>query len=620
MEILTELNPVQQEAVSFDTNTPLAILAGAGSGKTRILTHRVAYFVKELGIDRQNILLLTFTNKAAGEMLYRVSKLTGDAARSGIAGGTFHSFGVKVLREFGGVAGIRANFSIFDESDQLDTIKRAMESGGVDPKTVKPSSVAGAISEAKNNLISPNDYASFARGSFSQGVAKVYLVYEQMLRRYNAFDFDDLLVRSVQLIKTYPQVKQALQERYTHILIDEYQDTNKAQYELTKMLAEPGHLTVVGDASQAIYSWRGADYKNLLYLKQDFPNLKVIRLEQNYRSTQNLLDAANAVIAKNTSHPILELWTENPTGEKIKITEYPSEYEEARAIADEINVLSQMKKTSLQDVAVLYRTNAQSRVLEEALLQAGIPYHLVGGVRFYERKEIKDVLAYAKILVNPSDEVSRKRAGKLGKARLARLEEKKIDVTRFTTLEVLSQIFKLTGYLETYDSNSEEDAVRLENIDELKSVALLYPKIDEFLQQITLTEKEAKKKMGRSRNEMGAVTMMTLHASKGLEFDVVFLVGMEEGLFPHSRALNDPEQMEEERRLCYVGMTRTRKKLYITYARNRLIFGQRSPGIVSRFVADIPEKVIDNFQVLLTAKKVDQSWGFDENGEWRWQP
>ena len=604
MEILSELNPRQKAAVTF-SGGPLLILAGAGSGKTKVLTHRVMWFI-ENGVDPSEILLLTFTNKAAGEMLKRVKN-------GKVVGGTFHSFCAKILRKFAGEAKLDPNFVIFDEADQLDTVKQAMNMVGVDIKSVKPGSVLGAISGAKNELIGSAEYASFSRGNFSQNVARVYLVYQQLLRRFKALDFDDLLVETVRLLQNEPEVREKLQDRFRFILVDEYQDTNKAQYEITKLLSKKhGNLTVVGDAAQAIYSWRGANYRNLLYLKQDFPTLTTLNLEQNYRSTQVILSAANIVVSKNKNHPVLKLWTEKNGGEKIKVYEADSEYEEAEYIVNSV----QRSAFNYSDFAVLYRTNAQSRVLEEAFLHSGIPYSLVGGVRFYERKEIKDVIAYLRLVLNPEDEVSRKRAEKLGKGRLARLQASSIK-TQVSTLEILDEVLKVTGYLELFDELNEEDAARLENIKELRSVAAEFPNLPEFLEQIALTEKESRK--SRSAD---AVTLMTLHSAKGLEFKTVFMVGMEEGLFPHSRSLMDPEQMEEERRLMYVGMTRAMDNLYLTYTRRRLYFGSRSSNPVSRFLADIPEKLIEINQEIKKIKRLslEQNWGFDEEGNWRWKP
>ena len=620
MSIVSDLNPAQQGAVKFGGG-PLLILAGAGSGKTRVLTYRVAYLIAEKGIDPGNILLLTFTNKAAEEMMKRVEKLVG---RSGVAGGTFHSFCARMLRRYAGDAGLDPNFVIFDVGDQLDVIKQAMNSMSVDAKIVKPAAVLGAISGAKNELISPHDYVNFARGSFSQTVARVYLGYQQSLQRYKALDFDDLLGEMVKLLKNNPEVREKLQETYKFILIDEYQDTNKAQYEITKELAHKyRNLTVVGDAAQAIYSWRGADYRNLLLLKQDFSDLTTVNLEQNYRSTQTILDAAYSVISQNKNHPILKLWTDKSEGAKVALYEADNEQDEAGFILKQIG-------EKYSDYAVLYRTNAQSRVLEEAFLHAGIPYVLVGGTRFYERKEVKDVVCYLRLVINPEDEVARKRAEKNGKTRLGKLLVHSSWFIDKKTIETLDEVLKTTGYLELFNPEDEEDLARLENIKELRSVAMEFPKLPEFLEQIALTERASFARKRASEGQ-GAVTLMTLHAAKGLEFKTVFVVGMEEGLFPHSRSLMDAEQMEEERRLCYVGMTRAMDRLYLTYARRRLFFGQRNNNAVSRFLADIPERLLDcdpdriglHLSRPVGRKRNNpslQNWGFDATGTWQWKP
>jgi DNA helicase-2/ATP-dependent DNA helicase PcrA len=628
MEILSELNPIQQEAVAFDSSKPLMVLAGAGSGKTRILTYRVAFLIGKLQIAPENILLLTFTNKAAGEMLRRVEILLNTQATNHklqIKGGTFHGFAAKLLREYGGRIGISDKFMIFDDADQTDTVKQAMAILGIDQKNTRPHSILAAISDAKNNMISAADYAGFARGNFSLMVSRVYTVYQQLLYKYNALDFDDLLLKTVELLKKDPETLALLQNQYQYVLVDEYQDTNKAQYEITKLLSYKHHrLTVVGDAAQAIYSWRGADYRNLLYLKQDFPDLTTIRLEQNYRSTQNILNAANKVISKNKNHPILKLWTDRTSGEQLTIYEAESEVDEALYVINKIQLTTYNSKLKYSDFAILYRTNAQSRVLEEALLHAGIPYSLFGGVRFYERKEIKDILCYLRLLVNPADDISRKRAEKIGKNKLKNLENRFTDNDlQKETLEILDEVVKVTGYLDQYEPLNEEDASRLENIKELRSVAMEFPILTEFLQQITLTEKESKRPhFAEATRGEGAVNLMTMHAAKGLEFKTVFIVGMEEGLFPHSRTLMNPEEMEEERRLCYVGMTRAMDKLYLTYAVRRLFFGQRNSNMVSRFIADIPEELIENTPLRQGFGRAiaDNNWGFDKEGNWKWKP
>jgi DNA helicase-2/ATP-dependent DNA helicase PcrA len=620
---LDELNPLQQKAVLFDKTKPLIILAGAGSGKTKVLTHRAVHLIQDEGVLPASILLLTFTNKAAHEMLSRVRALLG--SNSGIpTGGTFHSFSVRVLRKFGLAIGIPDSFSIFDENDQIDTVKRAMQILAIDPKSVKPSSVLYTISDAKSNLIGEKEYAGYAKGNFQQTVARVYVVYQSLLRQFSALDFDDLLLKTVKLFQDDKATLEYIREQFPFVLIDEYQDTNKAQYELTKLLAVSNQqLTVVGDASQAIYSWRGADYRNLEYLKRDFPGISTINLEQNYRSTQNILMAANNVIEKNKKHPILKLWTNKAEGEKVTTFQAESEVEEAQYIINEIK--SKLSSgIQLSDYAILYRTNAQSRVVEEAFLHDGIPYVLFGGTRFYERKEVKDILSYLRLIINPSDDISRKRAEKNGKGRMKKLEEAVTEIDLNTnTIDILDLVLKITGYLDLYDLNNEEDAMRIENIKELRSVATEFPVLSEFLQQISLTERESKSRDIRStERDREAVTLMTLHSAKGLEFKRVFMIGMEEGLFPHSRALLSAEEMEEERRLCYVGMTRAMDKLYLLCALRRLYFGQRNSNPASRFLADIPEELIET-QNKFNRRKINhisEQWGFDENGNWKWSP
>jgi DNA helicase-2/ATP-dependent DNA helicase PcrA len=527
MNFDNNLNPEQLKAVTFNGG-PLLILAGAGSGKTRVLTHRVAYFMSELGIGGNEILLLTFTNKAAEEMMKRVKILTKDAVatqKSNVEGGTFHSFCARLLRNYSSIINSSNKYVIFDEGDQLDTIKQSMERLGVDVKTVKPGAVLGTISAAKNELVGPSEYAGFAKGNWQSTVAKIYMVYQQLLKKYNAFDFDDLLMETVRVLKSNRELLTTLRSRYKYILVDEYQDTNKAQYEITRLLSlEHQNLTVVGDAAQAIYSWRGANYKNLMLLKQDFANLTIVNLEQNYRSTKTILTAANKVISKNKNHPILNLWTNNSEGERINIIEAESEIEESAYVISKIKEEMQLTNKNFGDFAVLYRTNAQSRILEESFLHSGIPYSLVGGVRFYERKEIKDILAYLRLALNPEDEIAKKRAEKNGKTRLNNLL-KELPMDTLSTIEALDKAMRATGYLDLFDENNEEDASRLENIKELRSVAMQHPNLADFLEIITLTEKEAKRKLSEASNSYdGAVTLMTIHAAKGLEFKNVYVM------------------------------------------------------------------------------------------------
>lgn len=596
-KLLKDLNRQQRLAVEYEEG-PLLVLAGAGSGKTKVLTHRAAWLIGENKASAENVLLLTFTNKAAGEMTRRIISLIN---KRPAFSGTFHSFCVRLLRTDGRAIGVPINFLIYDDEDQKDAIKEILTDLDLPIDSYNPAFIASQISEAKTNMLTPLAYAEIIHGEYQERVFKIYNEYEKYLKKVGALDFDDLLLRAVELLKTTPAILTKWQKKLTHILVDEWQDTNKIQYELTKLLVGKNeNLTAVGDASQSIYSWRGADYRNINHLIRDYPNIKVINLEQNYRSTQNILNAANSVIKKNTSHPILSLWTEKGEGAKIKIYRARSELEEADFIVNEIDNLV-IKGVELHDIAILYRTNAQSRVLEEALLHAGIPYTLVGGVRFYDRKEIKDVLSYLRLLLNPKDRVSRKRIEKLGSKRLEKFEDfaKDIgDITKLTTLDLLDSILQKTDYLTKYKIESEENLARLENIKELRSVATEFPQIEEFLENVALVEAEpnfAKASLGK-QDEKNKITLMTLHAAKGLEFAVVFIVGMEEGLFPHSRSLFDINQLEEERRLAYVGITRAKEHLYLTYASRRLYFGQRASNPPSRFIIDIPENLLEGVE------------------------
>jgi DNA helicase-2/ATP-dependent DNA helicase PcrA len=590
--LLNDLNSQQQAAVKT-TDGPVLILAGAGSGKTRVLTYRAAYLIQEKHIAPDHILMLTFTNKAAAEMKERIKKLLSDdrqlTTQNLPFAGTFHALCVKILRIDGKHIGVPDDFVIYDEQDQLDGIKDVMKREGLSVKNFNPGAILHTISEAKNELITHTEYPQYARGYFQETVALVYAAYQKMLKENHALDFDDLLAKTVELFVANREIAGKYQEKYRYVLIDEYQDTNRAQYELSKLLAARyKNICVVGDASQSIYRWRGADYRNIVNFKNDFPDTREFHLEQNYRSTQTILDAAYGVISKNTSHPILKLWTKSRGGAQINVYEARTEHDEATFL---VTTILQANKP-FADFAVLYRTNAQSRVLEEAFLHAGIPYVLVGGTRFYERREIKDVLAYLRLLANPKDTVSYRRVEKLGKGRLEKFLNydetirKDAKLVSLSTLELLDQVLAATTYLELYDANVEEEAYRLENIKELRSVATEFPVLKEFLETVAIMEAP------KVHAATEGVTLMTLHAAKGLEFPVVFMIGMEEGLFPHSRSLMDREEIEEERRLCYVGITRAKEKLYLTYANRRLFFGTRTQNMISRFIADIPQHTL----------------------------
>ena len=601
-DFLKDLNKEQLDAV-LQKDGPMIILAGAGSGKTRVLTYRVLSLIAE-GVDPTNILQVTFTNKAATEMKERMNKFfqnTGKNSHELPTISTFHALCAKILRIDGHFLGIPKNFVIYDTQDQKDTIKEAFNLLSLSPKEYKPASVLATISSAKNELIDENKYPSFARGHFQEIVVRVYIIYQKLLKENGALDFDDLILKTVELFNNFPLVLEKYQNKFKYIMIDEYQDTNHAQYLLTKLLSKKwNNVCVVGDFSQSIYSFRGADFLNLAKFKEDFKNTKTFSLSQNYRSTQKILNAATAVISRNNTHPVLKLWTENENGQDVRVFEAINEQKEAEFIVQEVTrIKNQNPDLKYYDFAVLYRTNAQSRSIEEIFIHQSIPYILIGGTRFYERKEIKDVLAYLKVIANPKDKISLKRIEKLGKGRFEKFLEftsslAEVDLDQKQTIELMDNVLKQTNYLELYDPKDEEDAERLENIKELRSVAIVFPLIGNFLENVALVEQEYMP--DHVKDEMGkkdTVSLMTLHAAKGLEFPVVFMVGMEEGLFPHSRSLMDKHELEEERRLCYVGMTRAKENLYLTYSRKRLFFGQKTMNIVSRFILELPEGTLE---------------------------
>jgi len=599
-DILEGLNPQQRQAVTH-TGSPLLLLAGAGSGKTRVLTHRAAYFIEQKIATPDQILLLTFTNKAADEMKNRLQKLIPtiyDLKSKNFFAGTFHAFCCKVLRADGHHLGIDPKFVIYDSNDQEDLIKMSLIDLNLNPKEFKPASIMYFIEAAKNSYQTPKDMIAQSHGFWQEYAAKVYQVYQKKLSEYQALDFNDLLFKVVQLFIDHPKVLEKYQDIYRYILVDEYQDTNQIQYLLTKLLAQKyRQITAVGDASQAIYGWRGADFKNLMNLVADFKDTKIINLEQNYRSTQIILDAANSVISKNTSHPVLKLFTNKQSEDKIKLFEADSEISEAEFIAQKIKFIQDNQKIPLRNIAVLYRMNAQSRVLEEGFLKYSIPYVLIGGIRFYERAEVKDILAMMRYADNPHDKVSSDRLGKVfGKRRLATFMDhlQSLNISSMTSLEILESLVTNSGYLDRYDPKDEDDQKKIENIKELKSVASTFLKLDDFLENITLVQQEySLQEKNKKKENRDGVRLMTLHGAKGLEFEVVFLVGFEEGILPHSRCLVDETEVEEERRLCYVGITRAKDYLYITYAAQRLYFGKSSLNEPSRFLADIPTNLVE---------------------------
>ncbi len=608
-EILSGLNPAQKEAVTFP-GKPLLLLAGAGSGKTRVLTHRAAYFVATKQASPSQILLLTFTNKAADEMKQRMSKLLSPLAaktknstkpsskNSQLWAGTFHSFCCRVLRSDGRSLGISPDFVIYDSDDQENIVKLLLKDMNLTPQEFKPSSVMYYIEDCKNKFVNPVDAEIRSSGYWQNTAAKIYKKYQQKLTEFQALDFNDLLFKTVELFIQYPEILTKYQEIYRFILVDEYQDTNQIQYLLTKLLANKyKQITAVGDASQAIYGWRGADYHNLTAYTTDFENATVINLEQNYRSTQIILDAANSVISKNSSHPVLKLFTEKRSSDLIKIFSAESEIAEAEYIAQKINFIYSNLHIPFRQIAVLYRMNAQSRVLEEAFLRYSIPYVLIGGLRFYERAEIKDILSMLRFGHDRHDRISEDRVEKaLGKRRKVIFEEhlKNLDLKKLTSLQILESLVTNSGYLDKFDLKDEEDQKRIENIKELKSVAASFPKINDFLENIALVQQEySLQEKNKKKENRDGVRLMTLHSSKGLEFEVVFLVGFEEGILPHSRSMMDDSEVEEERRLCYVGITRAKDYLYISYATRRLFFGKSSLNEPSRFLLDIPQKLIE---------------------------
>ena len=639
--LLTGLNKEQQQAVQH-TEGPLLILAGAGSGKTKVLTVRIAHLLAQ-GVNPYEILAITFTNKAAKEMKSRVEGLVGDVANR-IWLSTFHSFCAKFLRfELDNFLGYNSNFTIYDTSDSQAVIKAALKALNLDDKYYPVGAMIGAISDAKNKLLFASDFRKQARDFYQEKVADVYEYYERELRKNNALDFDDLLLVAVKLLQSNEAVLDKYSKRFRYVMIDEYQDTNHAQYLLAKLLASHWkNIAVVGDADQSIYAWRGADIQNILDFEKDYPNCTSIKLEQNYRSTKIILDAANAVIENNEGRPKKNLWTDKTEGAKIQHFTAQSEHEEAAFIGDTIAKKHDIHGVPYGDMAILYRTNAQSRVLEEALIKRALPYTMVGGTKFYDRKEIKDVLAYLRVLYNPFDDLSLLRIinvpkRSIGATTVAKLQDyarangtslfmtltqlhlvdtikgktkeklEEFGILIFTlvaemedktVLDILESILDRTGYLaQLEESTDPQDQARAENIGELLSVVKDFQDtnptgtVEDFLEQVALVND-----VDSFEQEESKVTLMTLHAAKGLEFPIVFLGGLEEGLFPHSRTLMNPEEIEEERRLAYVGITRAEKELYISNATTRTVFGRTSSYLPSRFIDEIPEELVDGLR------------------------
>lgn len=580
-DALAQLNEHQRAAVTH-TDGPSIILAGAGSGKTRVLTYKVLYLIEKKGIDPSRIAMMTFTNKAAQEMKLRVKKDLGFT-------GTFHSLGAKLLRHYAKYAGLDFNFVIYDEDDAESLIKQIMKSNPPQfLRKITPKSVKYRISGAKDNLLTPSQLKIFADDEYSLYMTQLYGEYQKRLEKNNAVDFDDLIFKIVKMCQEHENIRKKYAEMFDYVLVDEFQDTNSGQYAMAKYLAgEKGNITVVGDFAQSIYSWRGADIRNLTRFEEDFENVHVFHLEQNYRSTQNVLDFAYDVIVENGGHPVLKLFTDNAEGEEVAIMQLMNEEAEAVYIAEEIK--KRLHEFTYDDFAVLYRMNAQSRVIEEVFLHYGMPYVLIGGTRFYERKEIKDILAYVRLTVNPDDEVSQERAIKIGKQRYKKLvtliQTLREEETTYSTERLIEKILEETGYVGLYDPDDPEDGPRLENIKELRSVAQQFSDVNSFLEQIALVESEYSENERHKKGRHG-VKLMTMHQAKGLEFPFVFIVGLEEGILPHSRSIFDKQSLEEERRLLYVGITRAKKKLFLTYAERRRMFGRGGYTQVSRFIQD----------------------------------
>jgi DNA helicase-2/ATP-dependent DNA helicase PcrA len=597
MDILAKLNKNQKQAAVL-ADGPELILAGAGSGKTRVLVAKVVNLIVKHNVDPESIIMITFTNKAAKEMKERIERAVppGTKGKLGFVG-TYHAFCALLLRRDGHYLGMERSFTIFDTDDQQSIIKSILKKK--EKSKMTPGYFLNRISDAKNQLITPEKFLDVYSFYKAPEVAEIYEQYQKELEKNKAVDFDDLIMKAVILLSQHKPVLEKYQERYKYLLVDEFQDTNVAQYALTRLLGgKYQNVTAVGDFAQSIYSWRGADIRNLETFIQDFPGTKTIHLEQNYRSTQTILNFAYDVISKNETHPVLQLFTDNEAGEEIITYEADNEEDEARFVITEIERLNYKGDFLYSDCAILYRTNAQSRVIEEAFLHFGIPYTLIGGLRFYERKEVKDVLSYLRLFVNPDDEVATERIKKLGKRRWDNFksfyQNNPDALNEYTTAELMEKIFAATGYLDQYNPDIEEDYARLENIKELKSVGVTHTDVVEFLEQVALVESEYSQgeKTGRSRD---GVRLMTMHQAKGLEFPYVFVVGLEEGILPHSRSIEDQFQLEEERRLFYVAITRAMKQLYLTYARRRFIFGRRSEGIKSRFIRSEKDEEMEDY-------------------------
>jgi len=654
-DFLTGLNPEQQRAVTT-VDGPVLILAGAGSGKTKTLTNRIAYLIGQNLADPQNILAVTFTNKAAKEMRERVAKLLGQSADHRMFMpymGTFHGICVRILRQDGDWAGLNKNFVIFDEADRTAVVKQLCKQLYIDEKQFPPKMLASLISSAKNELVTPTLYEGYAKAPAQKMAAKVFPLYEQSLKQHIALDFDDLIGRTVKLLSNHPELKDKWQTLFKYILIDEYQDTNAAQYKLIKLLtASHKNICVVGDDWQSIYSWRGADFRNILNFEKDYPKCAVIKLEQNYRSTKHILDAAHAVISKNKHRSTKKIWTAEDPGQPVQTVPIMNERAEGEAIIRRIQTQIDMRVRKYSDYAVLYRTNAQSRSLEEQFVRYGIPYRIIGGLRFYERAEIKDVLAYLRLIYQPEDLVSFSRivnvpSRSLGPKSIqnllswrndnsATLEQtlssvEKVDLTpkakssliEFNDIilsfraesedlpvaDLMQKLLKRIDYFKYLDDGSVQAESRGENVRELLSVAKAYSEVGltSFLEEVALISD-----LDKLHEAQESVTLMTLHSAKGLEFPVVFMAGLEESLLPHSKALFDQTEMEEERRLCYVGMTRAKEELYMLYADSRILYGGVQHNPPSRFLSEIDGEFMAHNSILSLSQATERASGISD--------
>ena len=639
-EILKGLNDKQYEAV-VNTEGPCLVIAGAGSGKTKVLTHKIAYLIGEKGAKPWDILAITFTNKAANEMKERIANLVGDDAKD-IWMGTFHSICVRILRRFIDRIGFDSSFIIFDTSDQRTLVKNCMKDLAIDDKLFNDRSVLSEISNAKNEMLEPEQYTARANSDFrKEKIATVYELYQKRLKENNAIDFDDIINYTIKILMENPDVLEYYANKFKYVLVDEYQDTNKAQFTLVTLLASKnGNITVVGDNDQGIYSFRGADISNILNFERDFPGTKIIKLEQNYRCTGNILKAANSVIKNNEVKYKKELWTQNEEGNLPKVYQADNEYDEATYIVTEIEHLKREEYYKYSDFAILYRMNTQSRAIEDILRRENVPYKIVGGLKFYERKEIKDIIAYLRLIQNSADNLSLKRIINepkrgIGKTSLDKveaiaeqngtsmyevikhadqyglnrvflnsrefvnvIEELKDKKDELVISELIKTTLKKTGYTKALEEeNTIEAENRIENLEEFLTVAIEFEEeyaensLSQFLEGITLSSD-----IDNVEEDEDSVTLMTLHSAKGLEFPVVFLVGMEEGIFPGYKSISEPKELEEERRLCYVGITRAKEHLYLTCSKQRTIFGSTSYNPVSRFLTEIPEDLLEGYQ------------------------